>query len=82
MRPLNGSERERLGTTGRLVVENADGPAALAGVERGDVILGVNGAPVASVGEFRTAVDASGSTVALLIQRDNAEIFVPVRIES
>jgi serine protease Do len=82
VRPLNGSERERLGTTGRLVVEDADGPAALAGVERGDVILGVNGVPVASVGEFRTAVDASGSTVALLIQRDNAEIFVPVRIDS
>ena len=75
VRPLNGSERERLGTTGRLVVEDADGPAALAGVERGDVILGVNGVPVASVGEFRTAVDASGSTVALLIQRDDAADF-------
>ncbi len=58
--------------SGRLVVEDADGPAAIAGVERGDVILAVNGAPVASIGEFRTAVDASGATVALLIQRDDA----------
>jgi len=42
----------------------------------------VNGAPVGSVGEFRKAVDSSGTTVALLIQRDNAQIFVPVRVES
>jgi serine protease Do len=82
VRPLTGSERERLRTAGRLVVEDADGPAAIAGVERGDVILAVNGAPVASVGEFRAAVNASGSTVALLIQRDEAQIFVPVRIDS
>ena len=82
VRPLNGEEREHLGTTGRLVVEDADGPAAIAGVERGDVILAVNDVPVKSIGEFRSAVDASGSTVALLIQRDAAEIFVPVRIGS
>ena len=44
--------------------------------------LAVNGAPVGSIGEFRKAVDSSGATVALLIQRDNAQIFVPVRIDS
>jgi serine protease Do len=82
VRPLNGDEREHLGTTGRLVVEDSDGPAAIAGVEPGDVILAVNDVPVKSIGEFRSAVDASGSTVALLIQRDEAEIFVPVRIGS
>jgi serine protease Do len=82
VRPLTGSERQRLQTSGRLVVEDADGPAAVAGVERGDVILAVNGAEVTSVGEFRAAVSASGSTVALLIQREDAQIFVPVRIAS
>ena len=82
VRPLNGNERELLGTTGRLVVEDADGPAAIAGVERGDVILAVNQAPVSSLGEFRSAVNASGETVALLIQRGNAQIFVPVRTDS
>jgi serine protease Do len=82
VRPLTGDERERLNTAGRLVVEDADGPAALAGVERGDVILAVNGAKVASVREYRSAVDAAGSTVALLVQRGNAKVFVPVRIDS
>ena len=82
VRPLTGNEQKQLHTAGRLVVEDSDGPAAIAGVERGDVILAVNGAPVGSVGEFRKAVDSSGTTVALLIQRDNAQIFVPVRVES
>jgi serine protease Do len=82
VRPLTGDERQELRTAGRIVVEDADGPAAIAGVERGDVIIAVNGAPVGSVGEFRTAVNASGATVALLIQRDGAQIFVPVRIDS
>ncbi|HET8690734.1 MAG TPA: DegQ family serine endoprotease [Steroidobacteraceae bacterium] len=82
VRPLTGDEREQLRTSGRIVVEDADGPAALAGVERGDVIIMVNGAPVGSVAEFRKAVNAAGSTVALLIQRGDAQIFVPVRIDS
>ncbi len=82
VRPLTGDERERLDTAGRLVVEDAEGPAALAGVERGDVILAVNGAKVTSLREYRSAVDAAGSTVALLVQRGNAKVYVPVRIDS
>jgi serine protease Do len=82
VRPLTGNEQRELHTAGRLVVEDSDGPAAIAGVERGDVILAVNGAKVGTVGEFRKAVDTSGATVALLIQRDNAQIFVPVRVDS
>jgi serine protease Do len=82
VRPLTGDERERLNTAGRLVVEDAEGPAALAGVERGDVILAVNGARVASLREYRSAIDAAGSTVALLVQRGNAKVFVPVRVDS
>ena len=82
VRPLSGEERQQLQTAGRLVVEEVDGPAAIAGVEPGDVIIAVNGEQVASIGEFRTAVNASGKTVALLIQRDDAQIFLPVRVDS
>ncbi len=82
VRPLTGTERQQLRTIGRLIVEDSDGPAAVAGVEPGDVLIAVNGVQVSTVGEFRSAVDASGATVALLIQRGNAQIFVPVRIDS
>ena len=79
VRPLSGDERQQLHTMGRLVVEESVGPAAEAGVEPGDVVLAVNGAPVASVGEFRDSLVRAGSVVALLIQREGAQIYIPVR---
>jgi serine protease Do len=82
VRPLTSQERNRLRTVGRLLVEEADGPAAIAGVAPGDVLIAVNGEPVANIAEFRSAVAAAGDSVALLIQRGNAQIFVPVRIDS
>jgi len=80
VRPLSPEERRMSGTEGRLLVEEVDGPAALAGVEPGDIILAVNGRKVESVKALRDAVDASGRTVALLIQRGEAQIYVPVRL--
>jgi serine protease Do len=53
----------------------------VAGVRPGDVILGVNGAKVKSMDELRAAAKKrNGKVVALLIERDNAQIFVPVRV--
>ena len=80
VRPLNPTERKEAQTEGRLVVEDVQGPAAMAGVMPGDIILAVNGRPVDTVKGLRDAVEASGSTVALLIQRGEAQIYVPVRV--
>ena len=63
-----------------LVVQDVGGPAALAGVQPGDVLMAVNGTPVQSVEQVRDAVARSAKSVALLIQRDGDTIFVPVRI--
>ena len=63
-----------------VVVERADGPAAKAGIRAGDVIVGVNGKPVKSVDELKSAVEAAGKQVAHLLQRGEARIFVPVEI--
>jgi serine protease Do len=82
VRPLTGNERSRMRTRGRLLVEEAGGAAAEAGVQPGDVVIAVNGAPVATPAEFRVAVERAGATVALLIQRGEAQIFVPVRADS
>ena len=46
----------------------------------GDIILGVNGTRVKSVQELQKAATKGGKVVALLIERDNAQIFVPVRV--
>ncbi|MCR1766876.1 DegQ family serine endoprotease [Burkholderia glumae] len=78
VRQLTPQERAGTSLTHGLVVQQATGPAANAGIQPGDVILAVNGRPVTSAEQLRDAVKGAGNSLALLIQRDNAQIFVPV----
>jgi serine protease Do len=80
VRPLDPNEQQELHTRGRLVVEDVSGPALAAGLQAGDVVLGVNGSGVASVAELKREVERAGHRVALLIQRDEAQIYVPLDI--
>lgn len=80
-RPLTRQEAAQIGLSGGLVVEGANGPAARAGLQRGDVILALNNQPVNSVEQFRQYLDRAGKRFALLIQRGDARIFVPVRMD-
>ena len=80
VRPLDPQEKSRAGTTGSLIVEQVTGPAEAAQVEPGDIVLGVNGKRVTSVKELQEAAKSSGKNVALLIQRQDAQIFVPLRL--
>jgi serine protease Do len=80
LRPLQPQERRDTGVEAGLLVEDAGGAAALAGVQPGDVLVAVNGTPVASIDEVRAAVAKSSKSVALLIQREGNKIFVPVRV--
>jgi serine protease Do len=79
VRPLTPEEQRSAKSDGGLLVENASGPAAQAGIRSGDVILGVNGESVQTVEELRTAVNKAGDVVALLVQRNDERIYVPVR---
>jgi len=81
VRPLDPQEKEQADTQGNLVVEEVTGPAASAGVQPGDIILGVNGKRVKTVKELQDEAKSSGKNVALLIQREDAQIFVPLRIQ-
>jgi serine protease Do len=80
VRPLAPEEKREAETSGTLVVEDVTGPAEQAGVQPGDIILGVNGAPVKSLQDLQAAAKKGGKVVALLIERENAQIFVPVRV--
>ena len=55
VRPLTQQEKRQAETEGDLLVEQVDGPAAGAGVQPGDIILGVNGAKVKSLDDLRAA---------------------------
>jgi serine protease Do len=78
VRPLDREERRQAGVNNGLVIEQASGPAARAGLQPGDVILSCNGTPVTSVDQFRTLVQGARRSVALLVQREEAKLFVPV----
>jgi len=78
VRPLDPDEQKQAGVRGGLMVENVTGPAAAAGIQPGDVILSLNGTPVKSAEQLQQLMKKAGKHVALLVQRDEAKIFVPV----
>ena len=80
VRALTPEERKSAdGITG-VVVEDVAGAAAKAGVRPGDVIVAVNNTQVKSPEQLKELIGKAGKTVALLIQRDDARIFIPVTI--
>ena len=80
LRPLDPNERRQSGIVSGLVIEDANGAAATAGVQPGDVLLSINGRAVSSIEQVRDVVGKSTKSVALLIQRGADKIFIPVRI--
>jgi len=80
VRPLSPEERSELGGEQGLLVEQASGPAAQAGLRPGDVILAVNGTPVKSVDDLKRTVGKSNNTAALLIRRGASSLFVPLDV--
>jgi len=81
VRPLLPDEKQQVDTEGSLVVEDVTGPAAKAGVQPGDIILGVNGVRVKTAAELTAAVKRAGKTAALKIQRGDRQYFVGIRSE-
>jgi len=80
VRELAPEERAKLNTDGGLVVQNTSGAGARAGIQAGDVILALNETPVKSVEQLKQLVKKSSKSVALLVQRGEARIYVPVPI--
>ncbi len=79
LRPLLPAERLAIGVVEGVLVDVVEGPAQLAGVQAGDVILSVAGKPVAGIDQAREVFKATSGTIALLVQRGNERLFVPVR---
>ena len=78
VRSLTEDERKKLDIVGGVVVEQVSGAAAKAGIQMGDVILGLNNKPVNDPEQLRKLVDEAKGKIAVLVQRQNARIFVPV----
>ena len=78
VRPLTPDERRAAGLDGGAVVEGVAGPAETAGIQPGDVIVALDGTPVEDVAQLRRLAENAKDHVALLVQRGDARIFVPL----
>lgn len=80
LRELTPEEKTQLNSNNGVFVESAKGPAAVAGLRRGDVILAVGSTPVVSVDQLFELSKKSGQTLALLVQRDDQRSYVPIPV--
>jgi len=85
LQPLTADTASRFGFAANdqgLVVMKVDpnSGAASAGIRQGDLIQEVNRRPVRSIADFSAALQLSGTRPALLlVKRQNATIYVPLR---
>jgi serine protease Do len=80
---LDDATRERLEVDGGVVVADVqDGPAARAGIRRGDVITRLDNEAIESVADFRAAVEdlPRGRSIPVLIVRGGVPTFLALRI--
>ncbi len=79
---LTREQRRELKVEGGVLVEDASGAAARAGLRPGDVILAVNNREVKSVAEFNKILDETKRrSVALLVRRGEGSIYIPLRLD-
>ncbi|MEQ9106068.1 MAG: Do family serine endopeptidase [Limnobacter sp.] len=80
LRPLQPEEQREAQVQNGMLVEQVRGSAALAGVQPGDVLIGINGVRVNNIEQIQDTVKQAKKSVALLVQRNGRKIFLPVRI--
>ncbi|MCB4811396.1 DegQ family serine endoprotease [Methylovorus menthalis] len=82
LRELTPAQKRKLNGKNGLLVVDAQGPAAQAGIRRGDIVLGLNNTEVQSLEQFNKQLGAvaGGKTVALLVQRDDNTLYVPLKL--
>jgi serine protease Do len=82
LRELTSQQKKSINGKNGLLVTDAQGLAAQAGIRRGDVVLGLNNTEVQSLEQFnkQLAAVAAEKTIALLIQRGENTLYVPIKL--
>jgi len=80
---LTAEQRNQLRLGAGVLVEDAQGNAARAGIRRGDVIVAINNIDIKTAEQFNALMNQfeRGRNVALLVRRGENSIYVPLRIE-
>ena len=82
LKELTVQQRKKLNGKNGLMVVDSQGAVAQAGVRHGDIILGLNNSEVQSLDQFNKQLlgISVGKTIALLVQRGENTLYVPVKI--
>ena len=80
---LTAEQRTQLRLSAGVLVEEAQGNAARAGIRRGDVVVAINNVEIKTAEQFGAlmAQFERGRNVALLVRRGENSIYIPLRIE-
>jgi serine protease Do len=84
LRDLTPQQKKSLNGKNGLLVLDAQGLAAQAGIRRGDVVLGLNNTEVQSLDQFNKQLAAvpAEKTVALLVLRGENTLYVPIKLSA
>lgn len=79
---LTPQQKKKINGKNGLLVTDSQGAAALAGVRRGDVVLGINNTEVNSLEQFNKILSgvSNGKTVAILVLRGESTLYVPIKV--
>jgi serine protease Do len=82
LKELTPAQKKKLGDKNGLLVIESAGAAAQAGIRRGDVILGLNNSEIQNTEQFNKQINAAaaGKTVAILVQRADNTLYVPIKV--
>ncbi len=78
VRALTPEERRSAELASGVVVQDVSGAAARAGMQPGDVILSINDQRITSAEQLRSLVAKAGKHVAVLVERGDSRIFIPI----
>lgn len=83
LQALTPQQKKKLNGKNGLLVISSTGAAEQAGIRRGDVILGLNNSETQSVDQFNKQINAvpAGKTIAVLVQRGDSTLYVPIKVE-
>jgi serine protease Do len=79
---LNADQKKELNVANGVLVENAEGAAAKAGIRRGDVIQAVNNQEVKTPEDLNRLLSTGdrSRTVALLVKRGEGSLYIPLKL--
>ncbi len=79
---LTADQRKELGIASGLLVEDAQGNAAKAGIRRGDILMAINNQDVKTLEQVNQIIAQfeKSRSVALLIRRGESSLYVPLRL--